>query len=458
MTDFPSSPEEFYRLRDDRTNRCVSSGAYQQVHCAVYLAPDRAETADGQLMLFAAANLLSRWCRRVTIALPASVAVSEVGSGDLGELVLSQMRDADPFGDFRTVDIATAIRSDAALCVGSWVPGANTPSVFIDASGWLAALSHSQVVSLPPSHSANRFGAIMAGCLGVAQLFKTAVGMPVERRFREGTFDVSRLGWLEDPPLGWPTDLEVGKVLMVGAGSVGSATAYCARLIGLRGSMDVVDRDTSKVENFNRSPIFGRATFGQTKARAVAHYLDGSGLSATPVDEWWSEFVQRKGRLSFDYDVWLPLANEFDVRRSMQQNGPPLMVHASTGVNWGVNHGRHVPGLDDCLVDRFPSDGAGARLICSTAQVMTTVGGVDAALPFASMFAGLLIVADLVRAQLPDYPQVANLGTFDLYGPMDLIQLSNRSPRPGCLCRDQGRAFHDRFNSTSRYRKYFSPV
>lgn len=456
MTKCPSTREEFYRRRDDRTNRCVQSSAYQDVHCAVHVAADRAGTADGQTMLLAATNMLSRWCRRVTIVLPMSRVDLLDGTGDLGTAVLAQMRDADPFGDFRVVDGECPGSTDVMLCIGERQQGASVPIVLVDSSGWLAALSYGDPVELPPSHTTNRIGAIAAACLGVAQLFKTALGMPVECRLREGAFDVSRLRWLQDSPLGWPATLDVGKVLMVGAGSVGSATAYCAKLVGLRGSIDIVDRDTAKVENFNRSPVFGCDTLGQTKVQAVASFLDGSGLAATPVEEWWSEFVSRKGRRAFDYDVWLPLANEFDVRRSMQQNVPPLMVHASTGLNWGVNHGRHVPGRDDCLLDRFPSDQSVANLICSTAQVSTPAGDVDAALPFASMFAGLLIVADLVRAQLPDYPQVPNRGAFDWYGPMDLIQLSDRIPRRGCVCRDQGQAFHDQFNAASRYRKYFA--
>jgi hypothetical protein len=48
------------------------------------------------------------------------------------------------------------------------------------------------------------------------------------------------------------------------------------------------------------------------------------------------------------------------------------------------------------------------------------------------MFAGLLIAADLVRAQLPDYPQIPNFALFDWYGP-----------------------FHEQFNAASKYRKVF---
>lgn len=49
------------------------------------------------------------------------------------------------------------------------------------------------------------------------------------------------LEWSDEPrPLSWPWSVDVGKVLMVGAGSVGSAAAYCARIAGLRGSVDIL--------------------------------------------------------------------------------------------------------------------------------------------------------------------------------------------------------------------------
>jgi hypothetical protein len=457
MSDFPSTADEFYAFRDDRTNRCIATREYQGTGCAVYMAREQAETADGQTMLLVAANLLSRWCRRVTIAVPSTVASASVGAGDLGELVLSQMRDADPFGDFRIVDVECVTSSDVALCLGGRAPRAGGgPTIFITASGWLAGLSLRQALALPRDQADNRLGAIAAACLGVAQVFKIAIGMPAALWLREGTFDLSRLEWSnERRPLSWPTGIDVGKVLMVGAGSVGSAAAYCARIAGLRGSIDILDRDRVKVENFNRSPIFGRATFGLTKADTVAGFLAGSALSATPVPEWWDEFVQRRRRLFFDYDVWLPLANEFGVRHAMQHSVPPLMIHASTTANWGVNHGRHVPGRDDCLADRFPAEVSAHQLTCATGQVEIANVSVDAALPFASMFAGLLIAADLVRAQLPDYPQVPNFALFDWYGPLDTIQAWDRGPRPGCICRDQGRAFHDRFNGKTKYERFF---
>jgi hypothetical protein len=378
-----------------------------------------------------------------------------MGSGDLGEMVVAQMRDADPFGDFQIVNKGVA--AEIALCIGGDSRDRpNSATVFIDASGWLASVSNLRPTGLPTSEDRNCLGAIAAACLGVAQVFKLAVEMPSTQYLREGILDVFRLNWSQDSRQApWPADLNIGSVLMVGAGSVGSSAAYCMRLSGLAGTISVVDKDSVKVENFNRSPVFERRTVGIPKAAAVADFLTGSALSATAVPLWWDEFVRQRERSSFDFDIWLPLANEFGVRLAMQHNVPPLMIHASTTSNWGVNHGRHVPGRDDCLADRFPAEVSSEDLTCATGQVESSETVIDAALPFASMFAGLLIAADLVRAQLPEYPQVPNFALFDWYGPLDTIQAWDRRPRAGCICREQGQSFHERFNGSTKYRRLF---
>jgi hypothetical protein len=138
----------------------------------------------------------------------------------------------------------------------------------------------------------------------------------------------------------------------------------------------------------------------------------------------------------------------------MQSNLPPLMIHASTGADWGVYHGRHIPGRDDCLADRFPDDVPVDAMACSTAPIPTQQGSVDAALPFASLFAGLLVVADLVRSNISGYPQVENYANVDWHGQV-VVQKANRLPRPGCACIQERKSFHDRFNADSKYRHLF---
>jgi hypothetical protein len=404
-------------------------------------------------MLLAAANLLSRWCRRVTIVAPAVSVHPALKMGDrgLGELVLDQMLDADPFGAFAIAG-AGATPGGIELQIGA--DATPSSSVSINASGWLAALSLGRPIDLPAIGGDNTLGAVAAACLGVAQLFKMAVGLPRPSWFREGVFDLFDLGWTTRfTGHAWPDSPSVGKILMVGAGSVGSAAAYCARLARLAASVAIVDRDVIKIENFNRSPVFGRRSFGAGKAAAVVSFLSASSLRAVPIPEWWNDFLRSRLRDSMDFDVWLPLANEYGVRAAMQHNVPPLMIHASTTANWGVNHGRHIPGRDDCLLDRFEERSAAENLTCAAGKVPapSSEGTVDAALPFASMFAGVLIAADLVRSLLPGYPQVANFALFDLGSSLEVIQSWNKRGRPQCDCRRFNASLQRRFNGSTKY-------
>ena len=350
---------------------------------------------------------------------------------------------------------ATGARSHGgiALCIGGGAPVSGAiRSVFIDSRGWLAAISLDTAIALGDDAGGNCLGALAAATLGVGQVFKLALGMPEEQLVRNGIFDLFRLAWTERADAGgWPSDSGIGRILMVGAGSVGSSAAYCMRLAGLGGNLTVLDKDIVKIENFNRSPIFGSTGLGLSKAEATSRFLSGSALECEPMPTWWNDFIREWDRATNPFDVWLPLANEFGVRYSMQQNVPPLMVHASTTANWGVNHARHIPTADDCLADRFPARTTEKDLACATGEVTVQDVTVDAALPFCSFFAGLLVAADLARANLPGYPQVANFALFDWFGPMNTIHAWDRKPRPECICRQQRRSFHSQFNAATRY-------
>ena len=454
MSALPTSAMEFYALRDDRTNRCTSQRDYQDTGCVIRLAPRASTTRTGQAAFLATANLLSRWCRRVDIIAPASKLDPAFGVEDseLVEFALCQMRDADPFGTFRRVE-DDAAQGSVALCIGGGPPvDSALRSVFIDSRGWLAAVSLDLPIALGVDTGGNCLGALAAAALAVGQAFKLAIGMPESQLLRSGIFDLFRLAWNDRADAGdWPVDTEIGRILMVGAGSVGSSAAYCMRLANLKGHLTVLDKDCVKIENLNRSPIFGCAGLGLTKAEATFRFLRGSTLECAPLPIWWNDFIAVWDRARNPFDVWLPLANEFGVRYAMQQNVPPLMVHASTTANWGVNHARHIPASDDCLADRFPSQATEKDLACATGKVTVQDVTVDAALPFCSFFAGLLVAADLVRGNLAGYPQVANFALFDWFGPMNTIHAWDRKPRPECICRQQRRSFHSHFNAATRY-------
>lgn len=424
MSTFPTDADTFYQLRDDRTNRCTRSAAYQRVACAITMQQDLLATRTGRILFQVTTNLLARWCRNVTLVVPAP--------NPLVDEVLSVMHDADPFGTFTT---ATRLAgSGVHVHLGRECHVFTDQTVVVAAGGWHAWLGTTEPPVLALDDR-NVLGAISAACLGVAQAFKIAIAVPRVDRLRSGAFDLFSLSWTDTTTSGlrFPRSLDLGRLLLVGTGSVGSALAYILHLADAAVSMTVVDKDVVGIENLNRSPLFGQRTFGVSKVAAVAQCLSGSTIEVAPFEGWWDEFVAT-GELG-SFDVWLPLANERAVRWSMQQNLPPLMIHASTGVNGGVNFGRHIPGQGDCLVDRFPEP-VMVPLACSIGAVQTIGGSVDAALPFASVFAGVLIAADLVRLVVPGYPQVPNLAVLDLGGDLASPILINRIARPECVCRE----------------------
>ena len=451
---FPTSAVEFYALRDDRTNRCTAVRSYQDATCILYLSSSLAEGKSAQVTFLAAANLLSRWCRHVTLVAPRAALHPALGSGSANvvEAALKQMRDADPFGSFHAQDSHLYSQHDVALCVGDHIPELPAARlVFVNAVGWLAGISLKGPCPISRTKNGNCVGAIAAACFGVAQVFKMALGLPDDRLLRDGVFDVFGLDWTDARNVGPSPATDIGRLLMVGSGSVGSSAAYCMQMAGVTGEVTIIDKDVVKIQNFNRSPIFGRQTIELSKSDATAAHLAESGMRAIACPVWWNDYIKQQDRQTLPFDVWLPLANDFGVRFSMQNNVPPVMIHASTTANWGVNHGRHLPGTDDCLADRFPNEVSADALVCATSETIVQDERIDAALPFCSLFAGLLVTAELLRLQLPDYPQVPNFALFDWYATLDTIQKWDKAPRLSCICRQQNRDLHQRFNKTTRH-------
>jgi hypothetical protein len=113
------------------------------------------------------------------------------------------------------------------------------------------------------------------------------------------------------------------------------------------------------------------------------------------------------------------------------------MIHASTSANWGVNFGRHIPNIEDCLACRFPTREPLGELKCSTGAVSVSAASIDAALPFLSFFAGMLIAAELARILSEPQTEKHNYASFDFASDLNSIQTWNMRPREGCVCEMQ---------------------
>jgi hypothetical protein len=134
----------------------------------------------------------------------------------------------------------------------------------------------------------------------------------------------------------------------------------------------------------------------------------------------------------------------------------PLQLYGTTAPSGVINFHRHIPLVEDCPVCRFPPlpEGLSPQFVCSEAQVEIEPGKqIDAALPFMSVGAAVLAVAEFVRLQVVSSPRVFNFAEIDLMGPLVFIGHRQREPRQGCSCRTRSASIQRRYVESTRFFK-----
>lgn len=396
--------ERFYRLRDQRSLAYGASEAALDRTVGLVADGAAAHSRGGQVALLALANMISRVHRRVAVSVPEAplLAASVFGThGSLSDTVVQTMLAVNPCIDLQlrapTVDETSIGMGDVRATVRV---GLNEATAYVS----------SEPQPVVGEGRAAALAAGIAACLGAAELYKMAHG----RSLRPSSLSLADLfgSNSEADSLDLPR-LDVGDVAVVGAGAVSSALAYWLHEVGHEGRWIVLDRDVVKLHNTNRSLAFSAADAGwphgspQRKVDIVALLL-----GAKPLPMWYDEWVTSEPEAR--PELILPLANERGVREAVNQRGLPVVVHATTSPAWQAQLHRHIAGRDGCIGCRFPP--AVPRFECSGGSALEkideTASG-DAALPFLSAAAGLLLIAGLYRLALTDGPR--SLSTKNLW-------------------------------------------
>jgi hypothetical protein len=181
---------------------------------------------------------------------------------------------------------------------------------------------------------------------------------------------------------------------------VGSALAYWLELTSpsRRGRWYFIDDDHVALHNTNRSMIMLPSDAGWygRPPRRKAEVMAGA-VACEPFAEKFQQWLER----NLPYDLLLPLANGPDFRPLVSRRCESAMLHATTGRSWTTFLHRHLAGIDDCPECRLPG-GIQSEFECSTgpAEASSTEPENDAALPFLSAAAGVLLVSSLYKLQL----------------------------------------------------------
>lgn len=427
--DLPISKADFYRERDNRTNLIADSDHYQDAPILLAINEEQATTVAGQVMALTAATLASRFSRDVDLAYPDVTVKSALQHplfpSTLQSRALAEMKHGDPFGEFTGIVIDNADCAEAdyacALTVGNPSVRADT-IVRIASCGWSVRVRRDASVTPFEETSPNPIGPAAAACFGIAELFKTLIDRPPEQQPKSYTFDALSLQanpdelHTTDPAI--PDTVELGTVELVGVGSIGSALLYVLHMLPIEAEFVLTDPDIVEYANLNRSPIFTADDASEERDKvAVGERFISDFVNVRTFAE---RYGASRGQDDVSPDIVLPEVDSDQARADIQYSRPPLMLETTTNES-SVNIARHVPITEACLLCHFPPDESPYTPACATldrepaSETDNEDDDPDAALPFVSCLAGILLAGELVKPQLEEYPFAPTLVEIETF-------------------------------------------
>lgn len=448
-----SSPEAFYRERDNRTALEVADlELYSNRPVEIHIDPTSSASPTVQRIALLAANLMARWARRVCVVVPDVPLHPDLvrsGAASLWEKMELEMRTADPFGLFiRELPEAVGGRllEDAPLrlFVGPWREpsevGLGPDDYVVHASSWTALGRRGNTRPWRCEMEATVAAASLAAALGVADVFKRAVWHPRQDWMGSVAWCTWSHGLSSAPPemveiraLPIPKEFDLGRVLLAGVGAIGSALLYILAMQPLRGHITLLDQDRVETSNLNRSPVFTvlDAFLETLKTDVGARYLDGSGVEVCTVVGTWNERGAEVASLPFD--LWISLTNEGGAWAAVPLQLPPVVLHGTTTSGWGFGLGRHIPRVEDCTFCRLPRPAAEFRGPCAEGEIQTPRNPTArASLPFLSVAAAALVVAEIAKLGSAEVVQLPNSVSADLRIGLSTVIAATRLSDPGC--------------------------
>lgn len=447
---FPLSEQDWYLKRDDRTRRVDEIKGFEDFKVGLIVSDEIEDDFQCQVMTWIIGNILARWCRHITLQVPRHVISRlNLSKGDnFNDSIQRALLQIDPYLalEFDQVD---ENKMDAVCVIGNQPGQFSKRTIWIDCDGWLTGVgTYPRKRGHGRTKKENILGASFAACLGCSELFRRATNKEAieDLALWYSLWDFKKSvskSKLTNPS--YINDWEFGHVHQPGCGAVGSSFDYLLALTNWRGSIDLIDFDTVTYSNCNRSLGFTayQAVREMAKVEACAEVLNfNPKIQFRKFASDYSQYVDQGNFLVPPPDLILCLANQRTIWADIQHNLPPIVLHATTTPNWGVNFGRHIPKKEWCILCRFsdevkrlhnfnPECGKG---IVADENRMAPIFGV---LPFLSPMASILLLAEMSKMAFFDYPVNANFIDFSFMSLIGKILASTGQIKGECICRRQ---------------------
>lgn len=264
----PEERAQFYAERDARTIAYGSTDAALERPVMLVIG-EAAASRPGQVALLALVNMVARTQRHLHVCLPdvplrahaliardtLAEAVADTVMAINPAMVLSIEVDREIV--FRVPpDVALARVPQRAITVGIGADTAPGSDVYVGWEGGRAELATQPWLAC--ATSADVLGAATAACIGAAAVFHLSHDRsvtPVQLNIAERTA-TPMIGSTEPSTRVGTTSVEgpldVGHLVVVGAGALTHALAYWAAEFGAIGRRLVIDRDVAELHNTNR--------------------------------------------------------------------------------------------------------------------------------------------------------------------------------------------------------------
>jgi len=454
---------EWTELKFDRLNRItgVSSEKLVDKKICVYINEEAFSYYSNQVMTIVAVTILSKWCNNISVNVSDKLLFTHThNKGQLLSAVLKRIvEDNDTFNNIGFND--SNFKPDCILSIGRLEFNSAIPVIYINSNGWIAGYGKNSFEVIGKTEDLNPIGASFSACLGNAALFKELMSIEQEETFWN-MFDlhsnkkIASTSSYADIP--FPDKLNIGNIVQIGCGAVGSSFDFILSLTNITGKLDLIDFDHVSIENLISSLTFleNDAKKQALKIDACERILKESKLNIYKHEGDYSSYIDAINYYNQYPDLILCLANERNIWSSIQHNYPPTVLHGTTTASWGLNVGRHFPLYDGCIVCRFGINSNNYVPICGSAvvekqnEISEEKLGV---LPFLSPATAVLIFAELIKLNMESVNLTKNFSEFSMKASVsaDFVN-SFFARRPTCpICTQQDSSLHYQLNSKSKY-------
>lgn len=331
--------ELFYALRDARNNLRVVVPS-DPVPLSIVADRDSVAHSVGQQMILTMINTLLRCGRRFSsfsLDIPDSplfTAIAGIAATTLKGAALELAQKVDPHSkiDEGQKDYGFAIVTGNGQCTAP-------NRVYASVDGANVVISKT-AVSFRPSHAP--VSAIIAANFAVAEAYKHFTPSLGASAIENAVLELPSLA-----------DVDIGHVLLVGAGGISHGLAWILQWLGWSGSVVAVDFDPIEASNLNRYFCAFVDDVGADKPATLSTFLSKSIMTVRPLTGSYESLRDSKAFDPNEFGHIITAVDNVPTRLEVQSDLPRSIVNAGTNA-WSFDASRHTFDATACLACLFP--------------------------------------------------------------------------------------------------------